>query len=130
MAHESDTAIRGEIARLIQVASEMGEVDHYAGKRSATRVSDGVPLEAILDPTGVSGSWSVAMNDVSEVGVSFWSKRQVRQHTTMYIREYREDVGIWIPVFVKHSTAGLRGKLIGTTFKMESETIQPPAGSL
>ena len=125
MAQVNDAILRREIALLVQVASEMGEVDCYAGKRSATRISDGVPLEAILDPSNPSGSWSVTMNDISDFGVAFWSKRQVRTHTTMYIREYREDVGVWLPVFVKHSTTGLRGQLIGTLFKLAPENVPP-----
>ncbi|MHC4092338.1 MAG: hypothetical protein ACYSVY_19050 [Planctomycetota bacterium] len=70
-----------EIVRLIEAADAFGEPDNYTGKREAKRYHDGMPLEVSTNPMRPSEAWSVSMHNVSEGGLSFWSKRDVPTRT-------------------------------------------------
>ncbi|MHC4611214.1 MAG: PilZ domain-containing protein [Planctomycetota bacterium] len=107
-----------EIVRLIEAADAFGEPDNYTGKREAKRYHDGMPLEVSTNPMRPSEAWSVSMHNVSEGGLSFWSKRDVPTGTPLFVRAFSEDEHRgWIPARVRHRTAGIRGHLIGTEFE-------------
>lgn len=115
-------ATKEEIALLVEAAEAYGEADHYAGKRHDTRIADGMQLEVTTEPKKPTASWPVGMHDISDSGVSFWSKRDIPLFQRVYIREFSPDNSrTWIPTLVKHRTIGIRGNLIGTAF----ETVAP-----
>lgn len=114
---QSATPVHREIERLLHAAGQYGEGDLYRGKRHAARVSGELQLEVTTDTADPSAAWPVGMHDISDEGVSFWSKRKVSERTLIYIREFSSDnLRVWIPACVKHSTMGIRGHLIGTSF--------------
>lgn len=115
-------AAAGEIARWVGVAGQQGEADGYAGKRHWTRFAEGMRLDVTLDPTKTGGSWGVYMHNVSDGGFAFWSKNEVRQRTSLFVREYTDDNSQgWVKAKVTHCTVGIRGYLIGAAFE------QPPS---
>ena len=106
-----------EIHKLVTSAQEQGAPDRYTGKRSWTRFSAGMQLEITTDPGIASASVHVIMQNVSEGGFAFWSRRELRQHTLLFVREFsRESEGEWIGARVRHCTAGIRGYLVGAEF--------------
>ncbi len=114
---KSATQVQREIKRLLLAAGLDGETDSYTGKRRATRVVDSLQLEVTSDLSDVSAAWAVTMHNVSESGIAFWSKRNVPERTSIHIREFSpDDPHAWIPARVQHSTAGIRGHLIGASF--------------
>ena len=107
-----------EIARLVSAAGEFGEPDTWAGKRKATRVTEGMQLEVTTNPGNPSATWAVSMQDVSETGVALWSKREIPLRSVIYLRQFSPGTEHrWIPACVKHSTVGIRGCLIGAEFE-------------
>ena len=61
------------------------------------------------------------MHNVSDGGFAFWSKKVVRRHTTLFVREYTDDISQgWLRARVIHCTVGIWGYFIGAAFK------QPP----
>lgn len=117
-SNNTAVADKGEIARLIDAARMYGVPDAYAGKRQESRVTDAMQLEVTMDPNKPSGAWPVAMNDVSDSGVSFWSRHDVSLGIAVYVREFSADNSrSWLPVRVRHRTMGIRGYLIGTSFE-------------
>ncbi|MGD2109481.1 MAG: PilZ domain-containing protein [Phycisphaerae bacterium] len=115
-----------EIARLVAAARKHGETDAYTGKRNAARVSEGMQLEVTTNANDPSGVWAVSMHDVSKGGVAFWSKKDLKPYTFIYIREFsgRTD-RVWVPAQVKHRTVGIRGFLIGASFLLAPSADQP-----
>ena len=108
----------GQIARWVESASQQGEADGYAGKRHFIRFTEGMSLEVSLNPDRPTAPWVVYMHNVSDGGFSFWSKKQVRAHTTLFIREYTEDNSQgWLRGRVTHCTMGIRGFLVGAAFE-------------
>ena len=127
MPGTSNADVLREIGHLVRLAEEAGETDYYSGKRGEARVADGLPLEVTRDPQNASSAWNVTMQDVSRRGVSFWSKRDIPTRTNIFIRAFSADgPRAWIPAFVKHSTGGLRGHLIGAAFTV---SVDQPAES-
>jgi len=106
-----------EIQKLVNSAQEQGAPDRYTGKRQQMRFSAGMQLEITTDPGISSASVHVIMQNVSEGGFAFWSRRELRQHTLLFVREFsRECEGEWIGARVRHCTAGIRGYLVGAEF--------------
>ena len=128
-SNNAAVAGKGEIARLINAARMHGVPDVYAGKRQESRVTDAMQLEVTTDPNKPSGAGPVSMNDVSDGGMSFWSKQDVSLGTVVYVREFSPDNSrSWLPVRVKHRTMGIRGCLIGARFET-SNTSGPRGGA-
>jgi hypothetical protein len=124
-------ADKGEIARLIDVARMCGVPDAYAGKRQESRVTDAMQLEVTTDPNKPSDAWPVSMNDISDSGVSFWSRHDVPLGTVVYVREFAPDNSrLWLPVRVRHRTMGIRGYLIGACFEVSTTSGRSAAPSV
>jgi hypothetical protein len=130
MTIASRTDIVREISRLLALARKQGEADHYGGKRQHKRFSDAIQLEVTTDPDRSSAAWPVCMQDISDEGVSFWSKRGLALRTDLFIREFCGYAQRpWIPARVKHATVGIRGNLIGVEFSVpkDAPTAEVPA---
>lgn len=110
-------ANRPEIVRLLRAARTHGAIDAYAGKRRATRAAEGMQLELTTNPDDPTAATAVAMHDISEGGVSFWTRQELDLRAVIYLREFSNgESRSWIPARVKHRTMGLRGYLIGASF--------------
>lgn len=111
-----------EVTRLVISASREGEADLYAGDRDARRFAVGMQLDVTTNPKIAGCSWPVTMHNVSEGGLAFWSKRQLRVGSPIWIREFSsENNKPWLAGEVTHCTNGIRGFLIGCKFN------SPPA---
>jgi hypothetical protein len=125
--NQSSTPVEREIKRLLDAAGQDGKADSYRGKRHTERVADALPLEVTTDPGNPSAVWPATMQDISDGGLAFWSKRNIPPRTVIYIRHFSGDhERIWIPTFVTHCTVGIRGFLIGASFDIAAD---PPAGA-
>ena len=124
-SNESDslTPVKAdEHGRLIDAASRDGTADDYGGKRLDTRFAAGTLLDLSTDPEDPSASWAGQMHNISDGGISFWSKRQLVCRTDVYIREFAHDgSSTWLLARVAHCTFGIRGYLIGAYFDQEAE---------
>lgn len=117
-SEHSSTSDAQEIQKLVTSAQEQGTPDHYTGKRRWMRFSAGMPLEITTDPGVSSASMHVTMHNVSEGGFAFWSKRELRQHTPLFVREFStEGDREWVAGQVRHCTTGIRGYLVGAEFE-------------
>ena len=121
-----------EIQKLVTSAQELGTPDLYTGKRRWMRFSAGMPLEITTDPAVPSASMHVTMQNVSEGGFAFWSKREFRQHTPFFVREFSAEGDCeWIAAQVRHCTTGIRGFLVGAGFENlttdEQQCNAPPS---
>ncbi|MGB2984898.1 MAG: PilZ domain-containing protein, partial [Phycisphaerae bacterium] len=68
-------------------------------------------------PDVPSCTWPAIMHNISEGGFAFWSKRQLRQDGSVYVREFSADNSApWLPACVTHCTVGIKGYLIGAAF--------------
>ena len=107
-----------EIQKLVASAQEQGTPDCYTGKRRWMRFTAGMPLEITTEPGVPSASVHVTMQNVSEGGFSFWSKRELRQYTPLFVREF-STVGDreWVAAQFRHCTTGIRGFLVGAEFE-------------
>jgi hypothetical protein len=111
-----------EVVRLLALARRTGESDHYGGKRARRRFSETIQLEVTTDPDRASAAWPVSMQDISDEGVAFWSKRPLALRTDVYVREFSGYMPRpWIPARVKHTTVGIRGNLIGVAFVIPND---------
>ena len=121
MAAASDhtsTSDAQEISKLVTAAEQQGAPDRYPGKRRWKRFYAGMPLEITADPADPGAAMHVTMHNVSEGGFAFWSKRDLRQHTTLFVREFsKEGDRDWVAAQVRHCTAGIRGYLVGAEFE-------------
>ena len=117
-SEHSSTSDAQEIQKLVTSAQEQGAPDHYTGKRRWMRFYAGMPLDITTDPGVPSASMHVTMQNVSEGGFAFWSKRELRQHTSLFVREFTaEGDREWVAGQVRHCTSGIRGYLIGAEFE-------------
>jgi len=106
----------------VESARQQGEADGYAGKRQSTRFAEGMRLEVTLNPAQRSGAWGVYMHNVSDGGFAFWSRKEVPDRTTLFVREHTDDNSQgWLKARVTHCTVGIRGFLVGAAFE------HPPA---
>ncbi len=116
-SNNSSTSDAQEIQKLVTNAQEQGVSDCYTGKRRWMRFTAGMRLEITTDIGVPSASLHVTMQNVSEGGFAFWSKREVRQHTPLFIREFsKEGDREWVSARVSHCTVGIRGYLVGGEF--------------
>jgi hypothetical protein len=116
-----------EIQRLLGTAKQVGRPDHYQGKREHTRFSAGMKLEITTDPMISSASYHVVMQNLSGGGFAFWSKRELRPHSPIFVREFSNDnENDWVAAEVRHCTTGLRGYLVGAEFE-HATPDDPPA---
>ena len=116
-----------EIKRLVETAQQVGQADHYHGKRRNTRFSAGMKLEITTDPLIPGATYHVVMQNLSGGGFAFWSKRELRQHTFISVREFSKDVeNEWVAAEVRHCTTGLRGYLVGAEFQNPTSDEPPP----
>ena len=123
----SSTSDAQEIHKLVTSAQEQGTPDRYPGKRHWTRFSAGMRLEIATDPGIPSSSSHVIMQNVSEGGFAFWSKRELREHTPLFVREFsRDGDGEWMAAHVRHCTVGIRGYLVGAEFENPPEGKENP----
>jgi len=114
----------GQAARWVESAGQQGDADAYAGKRHSIRFTEGMSLEVTLNPERPASSWGVYMHNVSDGGFAFWSKKEVRVRTSLFVREYTEDNSQgWMKAKITHCTFGIRGYLVGAAFE------QPPPKS-
>ncbi len=115
--HNASASDSKEIQRMVSSAREQGKPDRYTGKRRWPRFSAGMKLEVSTDPSDPSASAHVTMQNLSEGGFAFWSKRDLRQHVALFVREFAtEEEGEWVSASVRHCTVGIRGYLIGAEF--------------
>jgi len=121
MSVEQDpSALRNEseIDHLVESAREFGEDDGYAGKRHWTRYRAGMRLEVTTDPANPAATMAVVMEDASNGGCAFWSRRELGRRRAVYVRRFpADDESDWMPAVVHHCTVGIRGFLIGVSFK-------------
>ena len=117
-SNSSSTTDAQEILKLVTSAQEQGAPDRYMGKRRWMRFYAGMRLEITTDPGVPSASVHVTMQNASEGGFAFWSKRELRQHAHLFVREFStEGDREWVAAKVRHCTAGIRGYLIGGEFE-------------
>lgn len=125
--HSAEMTGKEEIARLLSIAGYRGEADSYSGKRGATRVAEGLLLEVRIAGGGTNDTWDVRMHDISDSGLSFWSKRNLHINQSIFVREFSPDrPSMWLEATVKHRTKSLTGHLIGAQFDVAAETYVPP----
>lgn len=117
-----------EIQKLVTSAQEQGTPDHYTGKRRWMRFSAGMRLEITTDPEVPSASMHVTMQNVSDGGFAFWSKRELKQYTHLFVREFTAEGDCeWVAAQVRHCTTGIRGFLVGAEF--ENSTTDEEQGN-
>lgn len=96
---------------------EVGELDHYDGKRQWRRFRAGLQLEATVNLAESRAIMSVLMHDVSGGGAAFWCKQELELHQKVYLRDWTEaGASEWVLGRVAHVTCGLRGYLVGIRF--------------
>ena len=108
-----------EVAHLIRMAAEYGTPDSYTGKRGAARIKDGLRLELTTDLQQSGKVDAVSMHDISENGLSFWSKKKFQDHKIIYVREFSADQPRpWLLARVNHCKSGIRGFLVGVEYEL------------
>ena len=128
ITHSSSTQDAAEILRLMETAQQVGKPDRYNGKRRWTRLTVGMKLEITTDPADPSGSHHVTMQNLSGGGFSFWSKRGLVAHSSIFVREYSDEgQHEWVPAHVCHCTVGIRGFLVGAEFENPPPPDESPA---
>jgi hypothetical protein len=117
--------------RLIETAAAAGaERDEHNGRQVAPRLASGILLDATTDPHTPSCAWPVIMHNVSDGGFAFWSKRQLRTGSDVWVREFRSDESAdWLRAVVTRCTVGIKGFLIGAAFVATHEASNAPSGS-
>ena len=105
------------IESLVSLAAEFSRGDGYRGKRKKKRFNSGLKLEAVFDLTDSTSPFPIAMQNVSGLGVAFWTRFEIDPGTDLYLREFTgEDPGDWIGVNVTRCAPGIRGLLCGAEF--------------
>jgi hypothetical protein len=57
------------------------------------------------------------MHNVSETGISFWTKRELNVGQLVYLREFSpEGSRPWLPARIRHRTRSVQGYLFGLAF--------------
>ncbi|MHC4063303.1 MAG: PilZ domain-containing protein [Planctomycetota bacterium] len=96
--------------------------DYQSESRRWARRTDQAPLEVCSDPHDPSIPWSATLEDASEGGLAFWSKREFAPGNVVYVREFEpEQPSRWMPVRVVHYASSLRGYLTGVAFDQRAE---------
>jgi len=122
---DNSTADPNQVHPLVETAGAAGgEPDEYAGKREDTRLAVGVQLDVTTNLHTPSCTWPVIMHNVSDGGFAFWSKKQLRMGSEIWVREFTaENSENWLPACVTHCTVGIKGYLVGAAF------TAPPDGN-
>jgi len=119
----SDTT-ESEIQPPVHAVGEDDHVDGSTYQRSSKRFAASMQLDVSTDPEAPSCTWPVMMHNVSEGGFAFWSKRQFRVGSEIFVREFSADNDLpWGRAAVTHCTTGIKGFLIGAEFFSTPETI-------
>ncbi len=116
---KSEQSKQFEIQQWVHEAAEIGEADWYLGKRQAKRFAEGMRIEVALGSQSASSIWNVMMHNVSETGISFWTRHELDVGQTICVREFSADNShAWLRARVKHKTSALQGFLIGLVFEL------------
>jgi len=116
-------ATESEIKPLVQSAGEENHADDSTCQRGSTRFAVGMQLDVSTDPGAPNCTWPVTMHNVSDTGFAFWSKRQFRMGSEIYVREFSANNDLpWGRAAVTHCTTGIKGFLIGAEFSATPET--------
>lgn len=108
-----------EVAHLIRMAAEHGTPGSYTRKRGAPRTMDGLRLELTTDLQHSGDVHAVSMHNISKSGLAFWSNKQFKRNTTVYVRGFSADQPRpWLKANVNHCTGGMRGLLVGVKFDL------------
>ncbi len=103
---------------LLRSAKSSGEADTYLGKRGATRIAEGLQLEVTNDPSTSRNTFACSLHNVSEGGCAFWFRQKLERRAKVYVREFSTDNSLpWIDALVTHCTQGIRGFLVGVSFR-------------
>lgn len=118
---DSQHAIHEAVQNILEAAEAFGDADGYIGRRNTPRLAEGLQLEVTTDSQSPTETWAVSMHNVSETGISFWSRRNIEQRDLLFVRQFDSSTpGPWLPVRVKHVTVGIRGNLIGSEFEFST----------
>ena len=110
--------IAPEVENLLRSAQSSGEADFYAGKRGTTRISENLQLEVTKDPSKPDARFAATLHNVSEGGCAFWLRQKLDRQAPVYVREFNSEGPLpWIAALVSHCTQGIRGFLIGVSFR-------------
>ncbi|MBI3834131.1 MAG: PilZ domain-containing protein [Planctomycetes bacterium] len=109
---------KDEIQRLVVMASKLGKADCYSAKRKTLRIKGTLWIDLSLDPSGEQSIVQIATENISEGGIAFCLKREMRLGQVLYVRDHTdEETHLWLKAVVNHCTRGLRGFLIGCAFR-------------
>ena len=130
LAEKDSQTAQAEIRRLLEEAEAGGASDAYAGKRGATRFTEGVQLEVATEPFARAETWPVTMHNLSEGGFAFHSRRSLDQGAIIYVREFNSDApAVWLRARVRHRTRSLQGFLIGASFDPDASAEHGECGT-
>ncbi len=102
---------------LLSAAREQGKPDVYPGKRGWLRYDLGMRVRISTDPTLETAAFYVNLHNISGGGVGFWSKREIKPNTRIYIYDaLDQSKPSWIAATVRHCSLGMRGHLVGAQF--------------
>lgn len=109
---------RDEISRLVAEA-KVDEIATGLGiHRDTERFAMGMRLDVTTDIHNPSGYWPVTMHNISDGGFAFWSRKQLRKHAEIWVREFScDDSQPWVFAHVEHCTVGILGYLVGGKFE-------------
>lgn len=114
---EFKLAEQDEVRRLVGIAAESGTRDSYTGKRQWPRFKAAIQLDLKLDPAAEPADESILTYDISEGGVSFWSRDRFTLGQILYLRDRSGGpIHPWLKVCVAHCTRGPQAYLIGCEF--------------
>lgn len=107
-----------DLAELVEMAKEVGQADSYAGKRNNTRFKVGERLDICTDPQNASTCSVASLHNISNDGAAFWMKVQQIPGNSLFVRQFLSsgETG-WVASEVRHCTRGIKGFLVGVTFK-------------
>lgn len=119
-AHTSEDGKWLAVRRLVRSARANGALDGMDGKRKSQRFRFCASLEFTSDPTRSARTTAAKMHNVSEGGLSFWSKKRLPPNRQVFVRSLVDgNPTEWVPAVVCHSTRGIMGFLIGVEFQLE-----------
>jgi len=124
------------LQRLVEVARCEGEPDGVLRKRGGHRYAAHLPLHLVIGPDRREAPVAVTTHNISESGLAFWHKRELRPRTQVWLREPDADgESNWIEAKVSYCRRGARGYLVGARFESSAfasppQAESPPAGSV
>ncbi len=109
---------RTEISRLVAEAKVEEIATGLGSQRDTERFAMGMRLDVTTDICNPSGHWPVTMHNISDGGFAFWSRKQLRNHAEIWVREFSSDDSMpWVLARVEHCTVGILGYLVGGKFE-------------